>query len=208
MTSQTNTNLQPLKTLAERQSWWESLSEQWKKAFNEAILNKDPITDMPDEEGLEWILESPNFRFAGPRAFHPNMSFPLTDLTGLEVMNQATLISVNFHEITSIQPITGLKNLTSLFLDNNKIQSIKGVENLKLLTTLVVSFNEIDSLLPVKDLIHLQSLQIADNKLSSFEGLHEGNTENMTQFIGLPNRVAQKEIDRLQNDLRVRVFRG
>ncbi|MEZ4934532.1 MAG: hypothetical protein R2788_20695 [Saprospiraceae bacterium] len=197
-----------MKTLPERQSWWESLSEQWKMAFNEATLNKGAITDMPDEEGFEWILESPNFRFAGPRAFHPNMSFALTDLTGLKSMHQATMISATFHEITSIQPISDLKNLTALFLDNNKMQNINGVENFELLTTLVVSFNEIDSLLPVKDLKHLETLQIADNKLRSFEGLHEGNTENLNQFIGLPNRVSQTEIDRLQNELRVRVLKG
>lgn len=208
MTSQSNTNLQHLKTLSERQSWWKSLSEQWKMAFNEATLNKGAITDMPDEEGLEWILESPNFRFAGPRAFHPNMSFALTDLTGLKVMHQATMISATFHEITSIEPISDLKNLTALFLDNNQIKSINGVDNFELLTTLVVSFNDIDSLLPVKNLKHLETLQIADNKLSSFEGLHEANTEKMTQFIGLPNRVAQTEIDRLQNDLRLRVQKG
>ena len=196
------------KSLDEKKDWWNNLSDQWKKAFNEAMLNKGAVTDMPDEKGFEWILESPNFRFAGPTAFHSNMTFELTDLTGLSVMQEASLVSVTFHKITSIQPIVHLTKLRSLFINDNEIESLDPVKDMKDLRDLYVNGNKIKSLLPLSSLKNLVELQVGLNKLSSFEGLTEDNTEHLERFVGLPNRIAQKEIDRIQDDLRLKVYKS
>lgn len=162
---------------------------------------------MPDEKGFGWILESPSFRFAGPKAFHPNMTFELTDLSGLSVMAQATVICVTNHQIADLQPIASLTGVTSLFLNDNALESLEGIEGMSDLKMLYVTGNKISSLKPLEYLTKLTSVQCGVNRLSSFEGLHEANTKFLENFVGLPNRVAQTEIDRLQNDLRVRVMK-
>lgn len=195
-----------LSTLEAKQAWWHQLTPEWKKAFNEVLLQKGPVTDMPaDEAGLDWVLECPNFRFAGPKAMHGNMSFELTDLSGLTHMYKAELISATAHQITDLSPITHLTGIKSLFLDNNNLSSLEGVEQLVHLESIFFSDNQIESLVPLANLANLKSVQCSLNKLSSFEGMNEVNTKHSELFVGLPNRVARKEIDRLENDLRVAV---
>ncbi|MEO1263196.1 MAG: hypothetical protein AAFZ15_30580 [Bacteroidota bacterium] len=207
MSSQSTTGKQPPKTLAERQEWWNQLTDLWKKAFNETMLNKGPVTDMPDEEGFTWILEAPNLRFAGPNAFYPNMTFELTDLTGLSVFHLTTLISVTNHQITDLEPIAHLTGLTSLFVNGNAIENLDPIKDLVEIKTLFLTDNKITSLKALEKMTKLFNVQCAHNKLESFEGIHAGNTKDLENFVGLPNRVTQIEIDRLQNDLRVRVIK-
>lgn len=197
-----------LKSATARKQWWEGLSDQWKKAFNEAMLNKGPVTDMPDNNGFNWIIDCPNYRFAGPKAPHPNMSFELTDLMGLEEMSQAEMISVTHHQVVSIRPISNLIGLTSLFLNDNQLHNLEGVEKMKLLKFLVVGSNEIKSLKPIGGLMNLETLQVDWNRLDSFEGLGKENGERMRLFVGLPNKIAKSEIDRIEEDLRIKVIKS
>ncbi len=197
-----------IQTLSAQQDWWSNLEIQWKKAFNESFFQKAPIEDMPDEKGFADLFSCPNFRFAGPKSFFPNLSFELSNLTGLEVMHQAELISVSFNQIADVGPLSQLVNLKSLFLNDNNLESLEGLEGLTKITTLYLSNNRIKSLKPLEKMDNLQVVQCSHNKLASFAGLHTGNTENLDHFIGLPNRVTQLEIDRLQNELRVRVLTG
>ena len=109
------------------------------------------------------------------------------------------------HQIDTIQPIAHLTKITSLFLNENKLPSLEGVENMKELKILVVNSNMIRSLKPLGQLSKLTTLEVSWNKLDSFEGLEKENTEDLTHFAGLPNKIAQNEIDRVQNDLRIKV---
>ena len=79
--------------------WWDSLESQWKKAFNEAVLGNGPIENRPTRTEMESIHSAPAFRFAGPRAPYPNMSFELSNMTGLEKLDQVETLVVTFHSI-------------------------------------------------------------------------------------------------------------
>jgi len=192
-------------TAATRAAWWVGLEAQWKIAFNEAFFQKGTTEATPSGEELEELFTCVNFRFAGPRAFHANMSMELTNLSGLSTLHQAQVLIVTNHQVAVLTPLAELTGLTALFLNDNAIESINGLEKLVALTTLQLAGNQIRSLEPLEKLTRLETLNCGSNKLASFAGLHPGNTEHLDQFVGLPNRIAQTEIDRLQNDLRIRV---
>ncbi len=192
------------------EQWWNQLEAQWKKAFNEALLQKGPILDMPDEDGLKWILEGPNFRFAGPGAHHPNMSFELTNLSGLSQLTDTELISATNHKIESVKEIASLKKLKHLFLNENLLEDLTGIEGMKDLESLYVNKNKLRSILIVKDLTNLQAFYCNDNpELNSFDGITEKHSNKLKQFVCLPNdAVPQKEIIRVENKIGVRCIRG
>jgi len=192
-------------TAATRATWWAGLEAQWKVAYNEAFFQKEPTEATPTGEELEELFTCVNFRFAGPRAFHANMSIELTNLSGLSALRQARILIVTNHQVAELTPLAELTGLTALFLNDNAIERLTGMENLVALTSLQLAGNQIRSLEPLEKLARLETLNCGSNKLASFAGLHTGNTEHLDHFVGLPNRVAQTEIDRLQNDLRVKV---
>lgn len=186
--------------------WWKGLEPQWKKAFNEAMLGKGPIEDIPNGKDLKELFECPNFRFAGPYASYPNLSFELTNLSGLNKMYQAEGIMITFHKIESIDPILNIRNLKSLYLNNNELVSLDGLEGFKDLHSLGVHNNKIVSIKPLEHLKNLVVLNINSNKLKTLEGLHKENTANLEQLFCLPNEhLADVELERLKTELSLKV---
>ena len=59
---------------AQNLSWWNALSEPWKRAYNEVMLRRS-VTDVPDDQTLHNITQAVVMRFAGPKAPYPNMTF-------------------------------------------------------------------------------------------------------------------------------------
>ena len=78
-------------TAEEGKAWWAALEPQWKKAYNQAMLGKGPVDDTPSDKDILDLFVCPNFRFAGPKAGRPNISFELTNLSGLANMHQAEM---------------------------------------------------------------------------------------------------------------------
>lgn len=189
----------------QRLAWWQSLEDQWKMAFNETILQKGPVASTPDDNELASLFNYKYLRFAGPRAPFPNMSFELTNLSGLAAFKEAELISVNFHLISNLDEISHLTRLKNLFLDNNQLANINGVKNMLTLEELFINDNQITSLKPIVKLTNLKSLYCASNTLNSFEGLTEKHSDKLVFFICLPNQgVPQKEVIRVENTLGIR----
>ncbi len=189
----------------QRQTWWQSLEDQWKIAFNEVILNKGPVVDTPDDNQLSHIFNYKFFRFAGPGAPYPNMSFELTNLSGLAAFSEAELISLNYHRITSLDEISHLTRLKNLFLDNNQLTNINGVKNMLMLEELHINNNHVDSLKAIARLTNIKSLYCASNALTSFEGLTEKHSDKLVHFICLPNRgLHQRDVIKMENTLGIR----
>lgn len=62
--------------------WWASLSDPWKQAFNEIMLNRSSIDELPLVT-LHQVWNAPALRFAGPKAPYPNTSLELDNLDGV-----------------------------------------------------------------------------------------------------------------------------
>ncbi|MCC6726575.1 MAG: leucine-rich repeat domain-containing protein [Saprospiraceae bacterium] len=192
-------------TIQSHTEWWHSLEPQWQMAFNQVMLQRGPVTDLPDEAGFAKIFEHKFLRFAGPRAPYPNMNFELTNLSGLAVFEDAEMISATFHQIKSMHEIAHIRGLKSLFLDNNQLVNLEGVEDMAELKELYVQANLLESLKPIEKLTGLTALYCSDNKLINLDGLTEDHSDNLRFFVCLPNEgIKQREIIRVENTLGIK----
>ena len=135
----------------------------------------------------------------------PNLSFELTDLSGIRGLGNLEVLVVIFQQLVSIEEVQSLTKLKSLFLYNNRIQDLSGIEHLPALVQLYVQCNSIDSLRAVEKLTGLKELYVNDNQLSSLEGLTEEHAERLEMFFCKPNNLLkQKEILRVERELGIR----
>ncbi len=181
-----------------RRKWWNSLEQQWKWAFNEAILGR--LKDHnPDDEEIKKIWSYENLRFVGPTGLFPNMSFELTNINGIGQMDHLKVLVISFHRVRDIEPIRSLKKLKSLFLHNNEISSLKPITNMIGLEDLYVQNNKITSLIPLR---HLQALKVSyvlNNKLTDLDGITEKHSKSLKRFYVLPNEeLPLKEVKKLE----------
>lgn len=182
--------------------WWGQLSQPWKNAFAEVFFKH---TNEPTPEELARLYASPTLRLAGPEASHANMSFTLTDLSGVKGLVNLEVLIVICHELISVDELAQLVNLNALFLHNNRIRSLRGMESLVKLEQLYLQCNAIDSIQEVEKLTNLRELYIHDNRLSSLEGLTEAHSDQLRRLVCLPNEgLKQKEIIRVERELFIR----
>ena len=167
-------------------NWWNNLSDPWKKAFNEVALRRSSTEALGDEM-LLMVFNSPNHRFAGPKAPYPNMTFELEDLSGIVGLPNAELVVVVFHQLTHIREVSSLHNLRSLFVYNNQITSLEGIEALTELRELYCNVNQITTLKPLEGLTNLKTLYCNYNLLSNLDGIGEQHADTMEEFYCLPN---------------------
>jgi len=189
----------PLEVL-KAQQWWNGLETQWKMAFNEGLFGVGPTLEPPKDEFLIMMLTRVDkIRLTGPLAVAPNLSFRLTNLSGVQGLTNLNFLTVSNCEIESLKPLSNLRKLKHLFLNNNRITSLKGIERLTHLEDLYVNVNEITDLKPLKKLTNLKNTYVNYNKLISLEGIHTGHAKNLRNFYVEPNEdLPHKEIIRLQ----------
>ncbi|MBB1287310.1 leucine-rich repeat domain-containing protein [Flavisolibacter sp. BT320] len=182
--------------------WWRQLSQPWKNAFAEVFFKH---TNEPNSEELARLYASPTLRLAGPEAPFANMSFTLTDLSGIKDLVNLEVLVVIYHELERAEELQSLSNLKALFLHNNRIKSLRGIETLTNLEQLYVQCNEIDRILEVEKLTHLRELYVHDNRISLLEGLTEEHTDTLNILMCKPNRLLkQKELMRVERELYIR----
>lgn len=182
--------------------WWENLELQWKSAFGNLFFQH---LNAPTLSELEALFSATVLRFVGPRAPYPNMDIELTNLSGLEQLQNLEILVVTHHQIKEISGLRSLKNLKSLFLFNNQIESLSGVEDLLALEQLYVQFNKIHSLLPLKQLANLKEVYVNNNALNTLEGITESHSDTLTTFFCKPNDgLKQKEIIYTENNLGIK----
>ena len=90
-------------------------------------------------------------------------------LTGLEKATNLTSLYLNNNKIENIEPIRGLTNLTDLYLDNNKIENIEPIKGLTHLTNLGLNTNKIDNIEILRGLTNLTYLGLDSNKIDNIE---------------------------------------
>ncbi len=205
----TSAKLASTELLRARQ-WWAGLEEQWQLAFNEATFDKGPTTEMlGDDDLLSLRFQLENLRFAGPEAQSANLSFRLTNLSGVVALDHVSFLSVTNCAIEGVEELSGLKALKHLYLYDNTISSLKGIEELTEMEELYVQHNKLTDLKPLRKLTNLKALCASRNELTSLEGLHEGHSDQLKRCYLLPNeKLSQREIIRLQNEAFIMVKTG
>ena len=93
-------------------------------------------------------------------------------LSGFEHIKYIEKLYLNNDKITSLKPLTGISSLIELKANNNKISSLEGVQNLVNLTTINVGSNSISDLywlgkLVENNQIKLTSLDLSDNSIEN-----------------------------------------
>lgn len=196
-------------TTAKLKDWWYQLEPQWRKAFNEAGLNKGAIEDIPILEEATALFQSPAIRFAGPRAPYPNMTFELTNLSGLATLKDVQILVVIHHQIKSLELLKTFRKITGLFVYDNQLTNLKGIEQMSELTSLYCQQNQLKDLEPIKGLKKLQELYVTDNVLTSLSALRDHHGDTIQSFRVLPNnKLPQREIMRVENEVGIRCLTG
>jgi len=173
-------------------NWWAGLTQLWKVAFNEVYQKKSSDDILPDEL-LHSIWNSSVLRFAGPKAMHPNISFELTDLSGITPLTSITILIAINHSISSLDEIRHFKQLESLFIFNNKLTSLEPVSDFINLKELYVHNNQIESLKALENLTQLHSLYCNNNRISGLEGIGIQHEPKLTQLICRPNELLREK---------------
>jgi len=153
--------------LKKKRSWWEQLEEQWKKAFNEAYLNKGPVTEIPSSEEIDLLLTAPVLRIVGPGGSSPNLSFTLTNCSGVSQLKEIGLLVLMNHEIRKLDGVERLSKLKSAYLSNNKLKSLRGLEKCTALEELFVNVNELTDLNILAKHPSLRVLNCAFNQIKA-----------------------------------------
>lgn len=184
------------------QSWWQSLEPQWQQAFGHVFFQH---ANEPTSDELAHLYAAPAIRFAGPTAFFPNMSFELSNLSGIAALTQLETLVVINHQVQSIKEVASLKGLKHLFLLDNKITSLDGIQDLKELEMLYVQHNLIEDLSYVKQLVKLKDLYVHDNRIASFDGITEQHGDELVNFYCSPNELLkQKDLLKIEREYGIR----
>ncbi len=184
------------------ESWWDSLEEQWQKAFSQTIFRQKNIVSNPTLRDLTTIWTGTAIRFAGPLAPFPNMNFELTNLSGLSRLRHLEIVVVIHHKLRDLDALKWHRHLRSLFVHDNQIEDISGTKELKELEEFYFQNNSVQSLLPIKKLHKLKTVYCHQNQLTSLEGLTESHSDNMQNFFCLPNsHIKTKEIIKTEKTL-------
>jgi hypothetical protein len=189
--------------LLRAKKWWRDLEAQWKMAYNEAVFGKGPTLEPPHDDALMVLLiQADTLRFAGPLAVNPNITTPLTNLSGLIPLYHLTYLSLTNMQITSIRELSRFTKMRHLFLYENRIQSLVGIEQMSELIDLYVQGNQLTELSPIKNLTNIHTLYVNNNKLTKINGLTKKHSSKLKRFFLQPNHdLPDSEIIRVQNEL-------
>lgn len=189
-------------------NWWNRLSGEWKLAYNEVYANTSSQEILPDET-LHAIWNSTAIRFAGPRAMHRNMSFELTDLSGIIDLKNLKIVVVINQNISSIAGIANLENLESLFIFDNQITDINDIAGLVSLKEFYFQSNLVESLRPLENLHKLQTVYCTQNRISKLEGINSLHSDTLMNFHCIPNELLRdREIIAFESRVGIRCKKG
>ena len=196
-------------TSPDARSWWLALEPQWQEAFNEGFFGKARTTEMPGEAELQNLLHSPAIRLIGPKGPYPNLSFELTNLSGVKQLSRLETLVVGFCQLSSLEALAGLHKLKALFLFGNALESLDGIQPLKNLEQLYANLNRISDIKPIKSLTNLREFYCNYNQLQSLEGLTKAHRKSMKKFVCLPNEeLPDSEILKVERQLLIRCQQG
>ncbi|MEM9260846.1 MAG: hypothetical protein AAGA62_14455 [Bacteroidota bacterium] len=196
--------------LQRARQWWRDLELQWKLAYNEAVFGVGPTVEPPHDDHLMLLLlQIDTLRFAGPGAENPNVSTPLTNLSGLIPLYHLTYLSVTFMQLTGLSELVRHTRLQHLFVYNNQLTSLMGIEHATGMVNLYAQCNRLVDLEPLRPLTQLETIYVNHNDLTSLAGITQGHEDKLRRFYALPNDgIRDREILRMQHEVGVICRKG
>ena len=146
--------------------WWD-LSDEWKKAFQHAFLRHGETVYLPSEKDLRALFSTTKLEIVGNGILLfglEQLSFKLTDLTGLEHFTQLKELNLAGNQFKNLKGIEHLKNLELLNLTANQITTLRGIRHLKKLKYLFIRDNHLKNLSEIQHLKQLEVLDCMNNK--------------------------------------------
>jgi hypothetical protein len=102
--------------------------------------------------------------------------------------NQATKLAISSYYVSDITPLTGMTNLTELFLGRNNISDLTPLAGLTNLTKLNLHHNNISDLTPLAGLTNLTTLFLGRNNISDLTPL--AGLTNLEELLLLNNNIS------------------
>jgi len=118
----------------------------------------------------------------------------ISDIDHLKELQNLTSLDLSNNQISDIDHLKELQNLTSLNLSINQISDIDHLKELQNLTSLNLSFNQISDIDHLKELQNLTSLDLRSNQISDIDHLKE--LQNLTSLDLSNNQIL--DIDHLK----------
>ena len=207
------TTLPPITTELKHkyEAWWNQLSTDWRKAFNEVCAKRGPVDMRLSDEAIHEIFHAFALRFAGPSAQYPNMTFELDNLDGilgLDNLSVLVVISQNITSLSSLKNFKGQSKLQSLFVFDNQFSTLDGVQYLKNLENIYFQGNKVVALNELRRLSKLKVIYCTNNKFQSLKGIGRSH-KALEKFHVMPNEnLPQKEIMRFERRYGIRCLNG
>ncbi len=168
----------------ELENWWHGLEEQWKMAFNQAVLTRGEVMTTPDEDQLRSLLKRKKIDIVGSGIllFGLNqLSFKLTNLSGLDELSQVEELNISGHDLTSLRGVEHLEKVDFLNCTSNQITTIEEVGYLKNLKTLIIQDNDLVNVRGVEKLKQLEYFNcLYNSRLKSV--IHVKELSNLQVF--------------------------
>ena len=118
-------------------SWWDNLSDDWKKIFRDHIL----LDSVPQKEQLAQLAQVDEIDLSG--------FSQITSLKPLQVMENVRKINCSGTGISDLNPIRELENLEELNCAGTNVSSLAPLGFLRELKVLNIENTKVNSLLPV-----------------------------------------------------------
>ena len=115
-------------------------------------------------------------------------SASITDLTGLEVAVNLTVLTLDWNQISNISALASLTNLTDLDLSRNAVSDLSGLSGLTNLEDLDLYDNQVSDLSGLSGLTNLEDLYLNSNAVSDLSGL--SNLTNLEALTLNDNQVS------------------
>ena len=106
----------------------------------------------------------------------------ISDLQGIEQLNQLTTLILWNNQISDVSPLAGLTQLTWLELQSNQISDLSPLSGLTQLKSLFLPGNQISDVSPLSGLAQLSDLGLSENQISDVSPL-SGLTQLESLFL-------------------------
>ena len=169
-------------------SWWNSLSPEWKKIFQEQELKGKDVD--PTDEQLRMIVNIQNLSCAGhseitdirATAGLPELRYldvsgtSIKSLQGISKLKSLKYLNCSDNDnLTSLAELAELTELEELNCGNTMVKDLTPIAGLAKLKKLDVHYCTINRLAAISNLSKLEELDVSQNPLFSLDGLQKNS---------------------------------